>query len=125
MFGSKRDQASKSSRTKGRTGVLVGPRRIHLFRGSLKKAVAGEVQATEVAYEDGQLAKVLGLLLERGEIGGKVSIGLDPALDFLSTARADNPAQLEAQSQLSERLGSRLPAESQVVKTLCAVPRSS
>ncbi len=48
-------------------------------------------------------------LLERGEIGRNVVIGLDPTLDFLSTARADDGNQIQAQDQLSDRLAGRLP----------------
>ncbi len=107
---------------------------VRIYRGSLKNAPGGKGDLQEVEYQPGQLAKVLDELLQSGAIGGRVTLGLDPALDVISTARADDPEQLQAQAQLAERLGERLPggvascvnpvAQSPVkVKSLVLFPR--
>lgn len=90
-------------------GILVGQRTIHVYAGKLEAGLAGEVQAKEYPVEDGKLGAALKILLDRGEIGRNVAIGLDPTLDFLSTARADDGNQIQAQSQLGDRLAGRLP----------------
>ncbi len=90
-------------------GVLISQRSIAVYSDTLDNAISGQAKAKEYPVEDGKLAQALKVLLDRGEIGKDVAIGLDPTLDFLSTARADDAAQIQAQTQLSERLASRLP----------------
>jgi len=107
----KADKADKKPKLTGpkACGVLVGQRSIVLYSGKLQDALSGVATGTEYPIEDGKLAPALKQLLDRGEIGKNVAIGLDPTLDFLSTARADDGNQIQAQGQLGDRLAGRLP----------------
>ena len=110
MFNKKKKQ-EKAPKIIGpkKCGVLISQRSIAVYSDTLDNAISGQAKAKEYPVEDGKLAQALKVLLDRGEIGKDVAIGLDPTLDFLSTARADDAAQIQAQTQLSERLASRLP----------------
>ncbi|NQU49216.1 MAG: hypothetical protein HQ519_11260 [Planctomycetes bacterium] len=110
MFNKKSKEA-KAPKIIGpkKCGVLISQRSITVFSEGLDAALNGAAKAKEYPVEEGKIAAALRVLLDRGEIGRDVAIGLDPTLDFLSTARSDDPAQIQAQSQLSERLSSRLP----------------
>jgi hypothetical protein len=91
------------------SGILVGQRSVHVYAGKLEEGLSGAASAKEYPVEDGKLGAALNQLLERGEIGRNVVIGLDPTLDFLSTARSDDGNQIQAQGQLADRLAGRLP----------------
>lgn len=90
-------------------GILVGQRSVHVYSGKLEEGLADLSSVKEYPVEDGKLGAALLQLLERGEIGRNVAIGLDPTLDFLSTARSDDGNQIQAQGQLADRLAGRLP----------------
>ncbi len=107
----KKDKADAKPKLTGpkACGVLVGQRSIVLYSGKLDEALSGGATGTEYPVEDGKLAVAFKQLLDRGEIGKNVAIGLDPTLDFLSTARADDGNQIQAQGQLADRLAGRLP----------------
>lgn len=102
------DSATKITGPKA-SGVLVGQRSLHLYAGKLDDGLANLSQVREVPVEDGKVGATLAKLLEAGEIGKNVAIGLDPTLDFLSTSRADDGNQIQAQGQLADRLAGRLP----------------
>jgi hypothetical protein len=91
------------------SGILVGQRSVHVYAGKLEDGLSGAAAVKEYPVEDGKLGAALKQLLERGEIGRNVVIGLDPTLDFLSTARSDDGNQIQAQGQLADRLAGRLP----------------
>lgn len=107
----KKDNADAKPKLTGpkACGVLVGQRSLVVYSGKLDEALSGSSTGTEYPVEDGKLAIAFKQLLERGEIGKNVAIGLDPTLDFLSTARADDGNQIQAQGQLADRLAGRLP----------------
>ena len=71
------------------SGILVGQRSVHVYAGKLEEGLSGAAAVKEYPVEDGKLGPALNQLLERGEIGRNVVIGLDPTLDFLSTAWPD------------------------------------
>ena len=104
----KGDAAPKVTGPKA-SGILVGQRSVHVFAGKLEDGLQNLSSVKEYPVEDGKLAATLQQLLERGELGRNVAIGLDPTLDFLSTARADDGNQIQAQGQLADRLAGRLP----------------
>lgn len=110
MFNKKKSK-EKAPKIVGpkKCGVLISQRSIAVYSEGLDAAISGQAKAKEYPVEDGKIAQALNILLERGEIGKDVAIGLDPTLDFLSTAKADDAGQIQAQTQLSERLSSRLP----------------
>lgn len=105
------EDGARTPRTRGPKvcGVLVGQRSLRVYAGGRKGAADGGAEAREIAIPDGKLAPTLQALWERGELGARVVVGLDPTLDFLSTARADDGDQIQAQSQLADRLAGRLP----------------
>jgi hypothetical protein len=112
VFKFKKDSAKKKGPVIAgpkRCGILIGQRSLHLFSGSMEEALAGTATAKEYPIAEGKFASALKALLEKGEVGHNVAVGLDPTLDFLSTARLDEAEQIQAQSQLAERLSGRLP----------------
>jgi hypothetical protein len=92
-----------------RCGILIGQRSLQVFSATMEEAISGSATAKEYPISEGKYATALKILLEKGEIGHNVAVGLDPTLDFLSTARLDDAAQIQAQTQLAERLSGRLP----------------